>query len=80
MKNNKAIKKDKMQNKDILKKQAISKMRSETSTLVTFILDESGSMDPVRNETIEGFNSYINNLSIPSKGIDSSFGCRWGRS
>ena len=63
MKNKKAIKKDKMQKKNILKKQAISKMRSETSTLVTFILDESGSMDTVRNETIEGFNSYINNLS-----------------
>jgi len=58
-----SIQKNKIGNKNMSKKQRITKTDHETSTLVTFILDESGSMDSVRNETIKGFNSYIKNLS-----------------
>jgi hypothetical protein len=31
-------------------------------TIVTFILDESGSMEPVRTATISGFNEYVSTL------------------
>lgn len=34
------------------------------NTIVTFVLDESGSMRPVRDETISGFNEYIQTLQV----------------
>ena len=38
-------------------------METQTKdTIVTFILDESGSMDPVREKTISGFNEYVSTL------------------
>ena len=36
--------------------------KKENDTIVTFVLDESGSMDPVREKTISGFNEYIQTL------------------
>ena len=33
--------------------------KKANETIVTFMLDESGSMDPVRDRTISGFNEYI---------------------
>ncbi|MCL0055481.1 hypothetical protein M1N56_06390 [Dehalococcoidia bacterium] len=35
---------------------------NEKAALVSFILDESGSMERIRQHTIEGFNDYINEL------------------
>ena len=37
------------------------------STIVTFVLDESGSMERNREETISGFNEYIETLQADSK-------------
>ena len=37
------------------------------NTVVTFVLDESGSMRPVWDETISGFNEYIETLQADSK-------------
>jgi len=31
-------------------------------TIVSFLLDETGSMNPVRDKTISGFNEYITTL------------------
>lgn len=37
------------------------------NTLVTFVLDESGSMEPTRDETISGFNEYVETLQTDKK-------------
>ena len=37
-------------------------LEKSKNTIVTFVLDESGSMNPVRDETISGFNEYIETL------------------
>jgi hypothetical protein len=37
-------------------------MANSKETIVTFILDESGSMEPVRTATISGFNEYVSTL------------------
>lgn len=38
------------------------------TTVVNFILDETGSMGSIKNETISGFNEYINGLKKNKKG------------
>ena len=44
------------------------KKQQSTTTKVNFILDESGSMEMVRDATISGFNEYINSLKKKTKG------------
>ena len=39
-------------------------LEKSKNTIVTFILDESGSMTPVLNETISGFNEYVQTLQV----------------
>ena len=41
-------------------------VESTQNTVVTFVLDESGSMMPVCDETISGFNEYIETLQADS--------------
>lgn len=43
-------------------------------TLVTFLLDESGSMDSIQHDTMAGFNSYVDTLKTSGAGlIDFTF-------
>ena len=42
-------------------------------TLVTFLLDRSGSMGAVRQSTIEAFNGYLDGLKADAEGIDFTF-------
>ena len=42
-------------------------------TLVTFLLDKSGSMGPIRADTIGAFNAYLDELKTDSEGIVFSF-------
>jgi hypothetical protein len=39
-------------------------------TLVTFLLDETGSMESIKDDTIGGFNSYLGSLQAESAPID----------
>ena len=41
------------------------------TTYITFVLDETGSMDHIRSETISGFNAYIEELRKTLKGRTS---------
>ncbi|KKN90111.1 hypothetical protein LCGC14_0232240 [marine sediment metagenome] len=38
------------------------------TTVVTFVLDETGSMEMIRDDTIGGFNTYLDSLRDESKG------------
>ena len=49
------------------KKSKKKKGRKAKETLVHFVLDETGSMNSVRDATIEGFNEYVNGLRQDSK-------------
>lgn len=42
-------------------------------TLVTFLLDRSGSMDAIKAATIEAFNAYLDTLKAGGDGIEFSF-------
>lgn len=44
-------------------------MTTETPTLVTFVLDRSGSMEIVKEQTIAGFNTYVETL----RSVDVAF-------
>ncbi len=46
----------------------MTKKKRSTTTIVNFILDESGSMDMVRSGTISGFNEYIKSLKKKAEG------------
>ena len=41
--------------------------KKKKSTLVCFLLDETGSMMPYKHETIEGFNTYVDELRSEKK-------------
>jgi hypothetical protein len=41
-----------------------------SKTLVTFLLDRTGSMEPIRDNTIEAFNAYLEGLQCDGAGID----------
>jgi len=43
------------------------------TTYITFVLDETGSMSTVKQETIAGFNSYIKELKAELKDVKFSF-------
>ena len=36
--------------------------KSDHRTLVTFLLDETGSMESIKDDTLGGFNSYLSAL------------------
>lgn len=38
------------------------------TTLVTFLLDETGSMESIKDDTIGGFNSYVDSLRDETHG------------
>lgn len=42
-------------------------------TLVTFLLDRTGSMEPIRNDTIGAFNAYLESLRKEDGNIEFSF-------
>jgi hypothetical protein len=42
-------------------------------TLVTFLLDRTGSMEPIRNDTIGAFNAYLKSLQEDGGNIEFSF-------
>jgi hypothetical protein len=42
----------------------------EQRTLVTFLLDETGSMASIKDDTIGGFNSYLSTLKTSGTPID----------
>src|SRR5262249_3835841 len=51
----------------------MSKLRkagTDPRTLVTFLLDESGSMESIKEDTIDGFNSYLGSLKAEAAPID----------
>jgi len=43
-------------------------MARKKTTLVTFVLDETGSMESIKDDTIGGFNSYLDSLRDGSDG------------
>lgn len=43
-------------------------MSTDTVTLVTFVLDETGSMESIKDDTIGGFNAYLESLKDPQYG------------
>jgi hypothetical protein len=46
------------------------KAEIEQRTLVTFLLDETGSMESIKDDTIGGFNSYLSTLKTSGTPID----------
>lgn len=46
---------------------------AETGTLVTFLLDRSGSMESIKDDTIGAFNAYLDTLKKEGTGIEFSF-------
>ena len=46
------------------------KVEADQRTLVTFLLDETGSMESIKDDTIGGFNSYLASLKTESTPID----------
>ncbi len=46
------------------------KTETDQRTLVTFLLDETGSMESIKDDTIGGFNSYLASLKAESAAID----------
>ena len=43
----------------------------KNNTLITFVLDESGSMEDVREQTIIGINSYPKKFRIRKKNLEN---------
>src|SRR6516165_5530943 len=46
------------------------KAGADPHTLVTFLLDETGSMESIKDDTIGGFNSYLGSLKAEAAPID----------
>ena len=46
------------------------KAGTDPYTLVTFLLDETGSMESIKDDTIGGFNSYLGSLKAEAAPID----------
>src|SRR5215468_82268 len=47
-----------------------SKAATDQRTMVTFLLDETGSMESIKDDTIGGFNSYLDSLKAEAAPID----------
>ena len=45
------------------------KAGTDQCTLVTFLLDETGSMESIKDDTIGGFNAYLGSLRAESAPI-----------
>lgn len=43
-------------------------MQTDTTTFVSFLLDETGSMEDIKDDTIGGFNQYLASLRQPESG------------
>src|SRR5262245_60445054 len=48
----------------------LKKTGTDQRTLVTFLLDETGSMESIKDDTIGGFNSYLGSLKAEAAAID----------
>ena len=48
-------------------------LKPATRTLVTFLLDKTGSMEPIRDDTIGAFNAYLEGLQKGGAPIDFTF-------
>src|SRR5262245_51099142 len=48
----------------------LKKVGTDPRTLVTFLLDETGSMESIKDDTIGGFNSYLGSLKAEAAPID----------
>ena len=48
------------------------KAEADQRTLVTFLLDETGSMESIKDDTIGGFNSYLFSLKAESTHLSMS--------
>lgn len=48
-------------------------LKPATRTLVTFLLDRTGSMEPIRDDTIGAFNAYLEGLQKGGAPIDFTF-------
>jgi hypothetical protein len=48
-------------------------LKSSPRTLVTFLLDRTGSMEPIRDDTIGAFNAYLEELQRDGAAIDFTF-------
>jgi hypothetical protein len=48
-------------------------LKPATRTLVTFLLDRTGSMEPIRDDTIGAFNVYLDGLKQDGAPIDFTF-------
>jgi len=47
--------------------------KASPRTLVTFLLDRTGSMEPIRDDTIGAFNAYLESLQRGGEAIDFTF-------
>ncbi len=45
---------------------------ASSATLVTFLLDRTGSMESIKDDTIGGFNAYLSALKADGAGIEFS--------
>lgn len=45
-----------------------AKKTSDQTTFVSFLLDETGSMEPIKDDTVGGFNEYLKTLQQGDKG------------
>jgi hypothetical protein len=48
----------------------LEEAQTDQRTLVTFLLDETGSMESIKDDTIGGFNSYLSTLKASTTPID----------
>ena len=48
-------------------------LKPATRTLVTFLLDRTGSMEPIRDDTIGAFDAYLEGLQKGGAPIDFTF-------
>lgn len=51
----------------------MAKAKKSNETVVTFLLDKSGSMGPIKNDTIGAFNAYLSELQKEPAGMTFSF-------
>lgn len=66
-----------MDGKKMMSRRSLEKLLEENKqkdikTVVTFILDKSGSMESIRDSVIDGFNEYVSGLKKGNKNIEFS--------
>jgi hypothetical protein len=55
-----------------IKEGHMAKRKSKPATIVTFLLDRTGSMEPIADDTIGAFNAYVDTLKAEATGIEFS--------